>query len=323
MTYLLSLLDKSPISERSDPERALADSVAYARHAERLGYHRFWLAEHHGSAEVAGVAPEILAAWVLASTDRIRVGSGGVMLQHYSPFKVAESFKLLAALAPDRVDLGVGRAPGGLPQTTEALQARLDKSAPPDFAALAEALEGHLTGDLARPLPRVAPRRILLGGSPESGALAARLGWEFVFAGHFNGDPALIEASLGAYRAGGGQAAALAVHAFAASSTTAARDAVRETRIFRITLSDGRAVNVRSREQAESFARQAGDTSFTIRETHPHVIAGTGEDVRAELDALAARFDVTEFVLDNPVSDGTARRLSIELIATGARRAAA
>lgn len=323
MTYFLSLLDKSPIPGGSNPERALADTVAYARHAEKLGYHRFWLAEHHGSAEVAGVAPEILAAWVLASTERIRVGSGGVMLQHYSPFKVAETFRLLAALAPDRVDLGIGRAPGGLPQTTQALQARLDKSAPPDFAALAEELDGHLNGELARPLPRVAPRRVLLGGSPDSGALAARLGWDFVFAGHFNGDAALIEASLGAYRAGGGRAPALAVHAFAAASAASARDAVRETRIFRVTLSDGRALNLRSREQAESFARQAGDSGFTIRETQPHVIAGSGEDVRAALDALAARFDVNEFVLDNPVPDGAARRLSIELIATGARRAAA
>ncbi|KRE16997.1 hypothetical protein ASE63_14085 [Bosea sp. Root381] len=323
MTYLLSLLDKSPIPEGAGPERALADSVSYARHAETLGYHRFWLAEHHGNPDVAGVAPEVLAAWILASTDRIRIGSGGVMLQHYSPFKVAETFKLLAALAPDRVDLGIGRAPGGLPQTTQALQARLDKAAPADFATLAEALESYLNDDLARPLPRVAPRRILLGGSPDSGALAARLGWEFVFAGHFNGDPALIEASLGAYRAGGGHAPALAVHAFAAPSAVAARDAVRETRIFRVTLSDGRAVNVRSPEQAESFARQAGDTQYTIRETHPHVIAGTGEDVRAELDALAVRFGVQEFVLDNPVPDSTARRLSIELIAAESRRAAA
>ncbi len=323
MTYLLSLLDKSPVSGGSTPERALADSVAYARHAEKLGYHRFWLAEHHGNGDVAGVAPEVLAAWILASTDRIRVGSGGVMLQHYSPFKVAETFKLLAALAPDRVDLGIGRAPGGLPQTTQALQARLDKSATLDFAALAEALEAHLSGELARPLPRIAPRRILLGGSPGSAVLAARLGWEFVFAGHFNGDPALIEASLGAYRAGGGRSSALAVHAFAAHSAAAARDAVRETRIFRVTLSDGRAVNLRSHEQAENFARQAGDTDFTIRETHPHVIAGTGEEVRAALDALAGRFDVGELVLDNPVSDAGSRRLSIELIAAGARRAAA
>ncbi len=324
MTYALSLLDKSPIADGSNPERALADSVAYARHAEKLGYHRFWLAEHHGNAEVAGVAPEILAAWVLASTDRIRVGSGGVMLQHYSPFKVAESFKLLSALAPGRVDLGIGRAPGGLPQATRALQARLDTSTLADFSVLAEALDRYLDDDLARPLARVAPRRILLGGSPESGALAARLGWEFVFAGHFNGDAALIEASLGAYRAGGGGAAALAVHAFAASSAAAARDAVRETRIFRVTLSDGRAVNVRSREQAEGFAREAGDASFTVRETHPHVIAGTGEEVRAELDALAERFGVAEFVLDNPVRDAAARRHSIDLIAAaGAQRVAA
>jgi len=324
MTYALSPLDKSPIADGSNAEQALADSVAYARQAERLGYHRFWLAEHHGNGEVAGVAPEILAAWILASTRHIRVGSGGVMLQHYSPFKVAESFKLLSALAPGRVDLGIGRAPGGLPQATRALQARLDPSAPADFAELAQALDRYLDDDLARPLARTAPRRILLGGSPESARLAARLGWEFVFAGHFNGDAALIEASLGAYRAGGGKAPALAVHAFAASSSAAAREAVRETRIFRVTLSDGRAVNLRSREQAESFAREAGDRNFTIRETHPHVIAGTGEEVHAELDALAERFGVAEFVLDNPVRDAAARRDSIELIAAaGARRAAA
>lgn len=324
MTYALSLLDKSPIADGSNPEQALADSVAYARHAERLGYHRFWLAEHHGSGEVAGVAPEILAAWILASTDRIRVGSGGVMLQHYSPFKVAETFKLLAALAPGRVDLGIGRAPGGLPEATRALQARLDPATPPDFTALAEALDRYLDDELARPRARTAPRRILLGGSPESAALAARLGWDFVFAGHFNGDAALTEASLGAYRTGGGTTPALAVHAFAAPSSAAAREAVCETRIFRVTLSDGRAVNVRSREQAESFAREAGDADFTVRETHPHVIAGTGAEVREQLDALAERFGVAEFVIDNPVRAAAARRQSIELIAAaGARRAAA
>lgn len=323
MTYALSLLDKSPIAEGSSAEQALADSLAYARHAERLGYHRFWLAEHHGNGEVAGVSPEILVAWILASTERIRVGSGGVMLQHYSPFKVAENFKLLSALAPGRVDLGIGRAPGGLPAATEALQARLDKSAPTDFPALAEALDRYLDDDLARPVIRSAPRRILLGGSPDSGALAARLGWEFVFAGHFNGDASLIEASLGAYRAGGGRAPALAVHAFAAPSSAAAREAVRETRVFRVTLSNGRSVNLRTREQAENFAQQAGDTNFTVRETHPHVLAGTGEEVRAELDALAERFGIGEFVLDNPVRDAAARRQSIELIAIGARRAAA
>ncbi len=184
------------------------------------------------------------------------------MLQHYSPFKVAESFRLLAALAPAIASISAWAGPRRPAADHRGLAGCVsDKSAPLDFAALAEELEGHLTGDLARPLPRVAPRRVAARRrSPESGALArpARLGIRL---------RRPFQRRCGADRGKPGRlsrrrwpSAALAVHAFAASSTAAARACGAETRIFRVTLSDGRAVNGRSREQAGSFARQAGDT---------------------------------------------------------------
>lgn len=116
MSYSLSILDKSPIAEGASAHDALSFTIRLAKRAEALGYQRYWVAEHHGASELASSAPEILVSHLFAHTSRIRVGSGGVMLQHYSPYKVAESFRTLASLAPGRVDLGVGKAPGGLPR---------------------------------------------------------------------------------------------------------------------------------------------------------------------------------------------------------------
>ncbi|MES1163045.1 MAG: MsnO8 family LLM class oxidoreductase, partial [Rhizobacter sp.] len=221
MAYSLSLLDKSLIPDGFGATDAFAATISLAQHAEQLGYRRFWLAEHHGNRGYAGSAPEVLASHILARTSRIRVGTGGVMLQHYSPFKVAEIFRVLSALAPGRVDLGVGKAPGGLPLTTRALQWLHDPKATPDFAARLAELDGLLSGSLATEHPLagavVSPAsasaldRILLGGSPDSAALAARLGWDFVYAGHFNGDPANLADSVEAYRKAGGRAPRLAL----------------------------------------------------------------------------------------------------------------
>ena len=122
MSWRISILDKSPIAENETAADALARTLALAQQAENLGYHRFWIAEHHNTPQLASPSPELLIAWILGQTQRIRVGSGGVMLQHYSPYKVAENFNMLASLAPGRVDLGVGKAPGGLPLSTRALQ---------------------------------------------------------------------------------------------------------------------------------------------------------------------------------------------------------
>jgi luciferase family oxidoreductase group 1 len=324
MTWSLSLLDKSPIAEGATAAQALRFTVSLARRAEALGFRRFWIAEHHGSAAFASSAPEIVVSHVLAQTSRIRVGSGGVMLQHYSPFKVAETFKLLAALAPGRVDLGVGKAPGGLPLTTRALQSLHDRANRPGFEAQLAQLnaflgygveEDHpLAGAIALPIPPEPAGRILLGGSPESAALAARHGWQFCYAGHFNGDAENIERSVQTYREATGRAPLLALYAVAARTPEEAARLVGPLRIFRLQLATGQAVNLGTAEAAAEFARQTGVSDYRIDERHPHVVKGTADQVRQQLDALSERYGIEEFVIDSPLQDYEARLRSVELL---------
>src|SRR3954469_7913699 len=160
----LSVLDQSPISEGMTGPDALANTLDLARAADALGFHRYWLAEHHGGAILAGPAPEVLAGPVAAATTRIRVGSGGVMLPHSSPFKVAESFSLLAGLFPDRIDLGLGRASGTDPLTTFALQRARRDAAPDDFPQQLAELLGYLDGTLPGDHPFA--RLVHLPGDP-------------------------------------------------------------------------------------------------------------------------------------------------------------
>ncbi|MBS7703779.1 LLM class flavin-dependent oxidoreductase [Chelatococcus asaccharovorans] len=325
MSYKLSILDKAPVPPGASADVALRNTIALARRADQLGYHRFWVAEHHGSSALASSAPEILVSHILAQTSRIRVGSGGVMLQHYSPYKVAEVFRVLESLAPGRVDLGIGKAPGGLPFATRALQAFHDPAKKPDFEAAFAELDGFLTGTLApehplasavvTPAPSATPARILLGGSPASAELAARHGWDFSYAGHFNGDPANIEATFRTYHDRTGRSPSLALYAFAASSRERAESLVGELRIYTAHLPGGQRVNLPSLEAVAEFTRQAGTTEYRVEEKRPHVIAGTPETVRAELDDLARRFGVTEFIVDNPVAAFAERLASIELLA--------
>ncbi|TCR02689.1 luciferase family oxidoreductase group 1 [Neorhizobium sp. JUb45] len=330
--YALSLLDKSPIFSGESAVVALANTVKLAKRAEELGYHRFWVAEHHGSTELASSAPEVLIAWILSHTSRIRVGSGGVMLQHYSPYKVAEVFNVLSSLAPGRVDLGVGKAPGGLPQSTSALQAyRAEK---PDFAAqlaelqayLAHALDAQRSAERAfsGPQPLVAAERFLLGASPDSARLAATHGWDFVFAGHLNGDPENLALSLKTYREqSGGRSPILALAAYASESAEDAAARVSELKIFKVFLDNGQSVSLGRREQAEEFARQAGAKDFRIEERKPSVLHGTPDSIHAELSRLSSLHGIKEFILEPPAV-GTDRRLaSIELLARKPLSAAA
>jgi luciferase family oxidoreductase group 1 len=333
MSYALSILDKSPIPSGATAADAIANTVALARRADELGYNRFWVAEHHGSAFLASSAPEALVAYLLAATNRIRIGSGGVMLQHYSPFKVAEIFRVLENLAPGRVDLGVGKAPGGLPHATQALQNFHDKARKPSFDAALEELDGFLKGVLpenhplgkAQAKPDIAslPERILLGASPESAALATRLDWDFCYAGHFNGDPVAIERTLAAYRPRSGRRPQLALFAVAAASRERAAELVGELKLFTLHLPDGQRVNLPTHEAVLEFVAEAGVSDYRVEEKTPRVVVGTPDRVRSELDALAARFGVGEFIIDNPVAAFADRLASIELLspATLARAA--
>jgi luciferase family oxidoreductase group 1 len=327
MTYRLSLLDKSPVPTGTSGAEALATTLAYAELADRLGYHRFWLAEHHGSAQLASAAPEILASHLLARTRRIRIGTGGVLLQHYAPYKVAEIFGVLATLAPGRVDLGVGRAPGGLPVNTRALQVELAEQRRPFADKLRDldvflnglAPEGHpLAGAGIRPLPPLPVERFLLGSSEDAARMAASLGWGFVHAGHHDGDPGAIDRSIAAY----GSRPILAVNAFAAATQEEAARAV-QRRSFKAVFADGTSINVGSAEAVEQHARQLGQRPASVEERRPQIVLGTPEDVHAQLAELARRHGVEEFIIDSPVTGHGARLRSIELIAGAAQRAAA
>ncbi|MGF6232694.1 luciferase family oxidoreductase group 1 [Inquilinus ginsengisoli] len=334
MSYLLSLLDKSPVADGEGATEALARTVALARRAEHWGFHRFWVAEHHDTPRLASPSPEVLIAYLLAHTTRIRVGSGGVMLQHYSPYKVAENFNLLAALAPGRVDLGVGKAPGGLPLSTRALQAAIDPQRRPSFAEQLAQLDAFLddtiadadplAGVVATPRPAVKAERFLLGASVESAQLAAAEGWAFVHAGHLNGDPSLLERVFAAYRAvGDGRAPLLAVAVIAADTEARAERLAAGLRMFKVHVDTGQSVTVGSVAQAEEFVRQAGAREYRIEEKTPSVIHGTAEHVRAELERLHRQHGVREFVIDTPIADGEERLASVELLARAHFTAAA
>src|SRR6476469_5888440 len=151
----LSVLDQSPIPEGSTGPDALRNTIDLAQLADSLGYTRYWVAEHHGGAMLAGPSPEALIGPIASATERIRVGSGGVMLPHYSPFKVSEAFSVLAALYPDRIDLALGRASGTDPLTALALQRDRTKAAPDDFPQQLLELLAHLDDDLPHDHPFV------------------------------------------------------------------------------------------------------------------------------------------------------------------------
>lgn len=327
MSYQLGLLDKCPIQKGERTTDALERVTHLAQLAERLGFRRYWFAEHHGSPAVASSAPEILIAHVLAKTSRIRIGAGGIMLQHYSSFKVAETFNTLASLAPDRVDLGVGKAPGGFPHSTAALQVGRDKATWPSFGEQLHALDAYLdrkfergapNGAVAAPLPVVKPERFLLGGSVDSARLAAEAGWQFVFAGQINGNPELIERSFDEYaRRGGKGRPLLAVLALVSDTKERAEAAVAGIQTLKLTLPDGHSVNLMNRDQAVEYARQAGAATYEIVDTKPGVLAGGVDDVHRELEALHRRFGVEEFVIETPMVAAAERQRSIELLGEG------
>ncbi|MDQ4068559.1 MAG: MsnO8 family LLM class oxidoreductase, partial [Actinomycetota bacterium] len=210
MALALSVLDQVPVPAGSAAADALAETLALARAVEAMGYRRYWLAEHHGTRSLASTAPEILVGAVAGCTSTIRVGSGGVLLSHYSPLKVAEVFRTLAVLHPGRIDLGVGRHPGGDAVTEAALQYLPGVPSDERYVDKVVDLLGFLSDRLepGHPFEQVpampdgvpAPPVWLLGSSSHSGAVAAYLGLPFAFA-HFI-TPAFGPQVLHAYRRG-------------------------------------------------------------------------------------------------------------------------
>jgi luciferase family oxidoreductase group 1 len=326
---LLSVLDQSPIAEGATGAQALHNTLDLARLTDALGYHRYWVAEHHGGPMLAGPSPEVLIGPIAAATQEIRVGSGGVMLPHYSPLKVAESFTILAALYPGRIDLGLGRAAGTDPLTTFALQRDRRQAAPDDFPQqLAELLayfddnlpEDHPFRHLARTLPGrpQLPVPWLLGSSSQSAIWAGELGLPYAFADFINPRGAEIAAL---YRERFTQmrdlqAPRLAVAAWVLCAPTGeeAMELASSSRMSFTLLRRGQLIPVPPPEKALAFLAREGKTpDANVRGRR--AIVGSPDRVRIELDALAAEYGADEVIVVTITYDHAARRRSYELLA--------
>ncbi len=324
----LSVLDQSIFVEGCGEDEALRDTLALAQHAESLGYARFWVSEHHGLPTIVGSAPEVLLAAIAARTTRIRIGSAGVMLPHYSAFKVAEVFRVLDALAPGRVDLGVGRAPGGDQRTARALNPSASGMAedfPQQVVDVMAWLDGQPHhGVLAHPRPPTAelerrPDLWMLGSSDYGAQLAAHLGLPYAFA-YFFMDGQGVEQALHLYRTlyqpsarHPKPQATICVWALAADTDEEAQHQALSRDRWRLDRSRGRLGALR---HPDGIARQ-GFTAEELQALAPmrrSALVGSAQTVACKLQALADTLQLDELVINTWATDPAVRRHSYALI---------
>jgi len=325
---LVGVLDQSPIRTGGTAAEAVAETVELAQACERWGYHRYWLAEHHASRGLAGSTPEILVGHVAARTSRIRVGSGGVMLSHYSALKVAENFRMLETLYPGRIDLGIGRAPGSDPRTARALAHGPGALGIEHFPAQISDLLGFLGGDLpqghpfrgirAMPDGPTTPELWLLGSSDEGAALAARFGTAFSFAHFINdeGGAEVTRAYAARFHPGVLEAprASVAVFALAADTEAEAQRLAKSRDLWITRLYTGRPGAFPSVEEAETYPYTEQELAI-VHHARRRTIAGAPEQVRDRLLALACAYGAAELVIVTITFDFKARLRSYQLLA--------
>ena len=324
----LSIIDQSPVSSGSTPADALHNTIDLARRADALGYERYWIAEHHATPGFASPAPEVLIARVAAETTDIRIGSGGVLLPHYSPLKVAEVFRVLHALYPGRIDLGIGRAPGSTP--LEAYALRRDRSRrewvddfPEQLLELLAFLRHRFPP--AHPFNRIlvtpempgAPDVWLLGSSMWSARAASEIGLPYAFAHFINPEP--TREALKHYRAhvdGGARRTILALGAICADTEAEAVRQASAVRLRRYLRAQG--VEPGAIPSPEEALAQLGPDPDPMPPEHsewPRYIVGAPEQVRDRLTAIAAALAVDELMILTIVHDHRARARSYELLA--------
>ncbi|ADV68130.1 LLM class flavin-dependent oxidoreductase [Deinococcus maricopensis] len=328
MNLPLSVLDLMPIPSGSTPAQAVENTLDLARHADAQGFTRYWLAEHHNMSSLASSAPELMVGVVARATTRIRVGSGGVMLPNHAPLKVAENFRTLEALAPGRIDLGIGRAPGTDGLTAMALRRSAEGTDDlPGQLAQVEAFAGVGAFPDGHPFGRVtaAPDEVplppiwLLGSSDYSARLAAAQGRGFAFAYHFSADAAPV--AMSAYREGFRPSATLgAPHAILTVSVVCAETdaeaeklAVSQDLAF-LNLRLGRRARYPSVEEARAYPYSEAERVALASYRATQVI-GSPARVRARLTALARQFAADEVMVSTMVHDHAARVRSYALVA--------
>lgn len=326
----LSVLDQSTVVTGRSPDTSIRESILLAQHCEALGYSRYWCAEHHNSDSQAGTAPEILIAAIAATTKRIRVGSAGVMLPHYSALKVAEQFRVLDAIAPGRIDLGLGRAPGSDGRTAYALNPRAETAAdnfPADVRDLMawvsgeKLVEGHPFRDVrAQPTGPTTPEMWILGSSDYGAQVAAYFGLRFCFA-HFITDGRGADQALAVYREGFRPSAAnptphaaICVWAMAADTQEEAARLFRSREMWRLNRDRGVFMALMSPEEAATHTYTEGELQ-RIERMRGRSLYGTPDVVGEKLRALAAEHGVDEIAVLTTLHDPEARRRSYTLLA--------
>ena len=327
----LSVVDQSPVRAGESAGQALRDTIALAVEVEKLGYRRYWLAEHHSLPNFAGTSPEILVGQVAAHTKTIRVGSGGVMLSHYSALKVAENFRMLGSLYPGRIDLGIGRAPGSDQITAAALSFPGQPKEIRHFPRQVTDLLGFLNNDLeeghffsgisAGPGEPEVPDVWLLGSRYESANMAAQLGLPFAYA-HFFGinveeGPAIVENYRKNFQPSErlpGPKINVGIHVVCAETEkealrlSASRDLAR---LFNIT---GRATGIPSPEDAANYLYQADEAAF-IKQYKRVCVDGAPEQVKEGLENIAEMYQTPDLSVVT-ITHGLAERVhSYELLA--------
>ncbi|MFC5137088.1 LLM class flavin-dependent oxidoreductase [Actinomycetospora rhizophila] len=327
----LSVLDLSPVPSGSSTSAALHETIELGRTVERAGYRRMWLAEHHGIPSVASSSPEILIQAVADATSTLRVGSGGIMLPNHSPLKVAETFRALAGLHPDRIDLGIGRAPGTDPRTAVALRRSREALTADDFPEQFTELRGYVDGLPADhpfagieampndvPLPPV----WILASSYYGGQAAAAFGTGFAYAGHFGGaDPGeatrIYRQQFRPSDAAGAQDphVVLAAAVMCSEDPERARAMGRAHALSMARLRTGNPGPLPSPEEAVAHDWSAVELQVE-RGMAAKMTAGTPEEVRADLERRAQEADADEIMIVSPIHDVAERRRSYELVAS-------
>jgi luciferase family oxidoreductase group 1 len=321
----LSVLDLATVAKGATAGDALADTTRLARVVEALGYHRMWVAEHHGMPAVASSAPAVLIGHLADATTTLRVGAGGVMLPNHAPLVVAEQFATLEALHPGRIDLGLGRAPGTDPATARALRRSADLGAehfPADVVELIRYLVddgGPATTPAPVPGRGYLPQVWLLGSSTFSAQLAGMLGLPFSFAFHFA--PAMVDEALALYRANFRRTGLLADPYVMVAASVLCADTDQEadylagpSRLSMLQLRKGTPAAVVSPDEAAAYEYSAADRALVDATTADHAV-GDPETVHATLAALVERTGADELMLSTRAHSLETRARSLTLVA--------
>lgn len=324
----LSVLDQAPISKGSTPEETLKNTIALAQWTESLGYHRYWVAEHHNTSGLASSSPEILMTQIAASTEHIRVGSGGILLPQYNPYKIAENGKTLSALFPNRIDLGFGNSPGGSPITQKALT---DDHIKPieDFYRQASDLQGFLHNSLPRDhqfrLVKAGPRidnppTMWLLGLTENGARnAAQLGIGFVF-GHFI-NPKYKEVAMKGYYEDfkpsvnmKEPSSIVCIFVVCAETDEAAEQLAISQDKWLLHVGKGLGTKVQPPEEI-NIDDYTEEELELIKKNRKRSIIGSPQTVRKQLNQLAEEYQTDEFMIITNIYDFEAKKKSYQLLA--------